>query len=168
MRTTNEIITSILDQHRTGLVSNLGGALAELVWISRHTSEGKLMGQFKLPGQVKSGKNHMQITRTGQHYPLPEWAAWRDRMVWEIRAQGPWRAMSEPLVVHVDYAGVDLKRRDVPGMEDALFHCMERAGVVKDDSLFKECHWWHSLDRENPRVQVRLYALGQETEAPVI
>lgn len=162
MKRPSDIISGLIEQNRTGLVSNLGGALAELVWTSRHTSDGKLLATYKITGQIKSGKNNMQTSRSGKHYPLPAWASWRDEVLWEIKQQGPIKTIEDACSIHIDYAGGDLKRRDVPGMADALFHCLERAGVIKDDSLFRECHWWYSLDRENPRALIRIYALGGE------
>lgn len=100
---------------------------------------------FHLTGQTLSGKNHMQIARNGTHYPLPRWAAWRDEHVLAVRhsasRQVPVGSGSKPfpltglLKATVSLTHADKRKRDVPGMLDALCHVLERAGVVKDDSL---------------------------------
>jgi Holliday junction resolvase RusA-like endonuclease len=87
---------------------------------------------YVLKGQCLSGKNHMQITRTGRHYPLPRWAVWRDAMLTQIHP--PTTPLTELLKISVVFTHADRRRRDVPGMLDALCHVLERAGVVKDDS----------------------------------
>ena len=97
---------------------------------------------FTLTGQCMSGKNGVQTTRTGQHYPKPKWKAWRDEMVQQIRASSRpihgWTvhtSLTVPCKAHVVFRHGDRRRRDVAGMLDALCHVLERAGVVKDDSL---------------------------------
>lgn len=74
----------------------------------------------------------MQITRSGKHYPLPRWAAWRDAMLWQIHR--PKEPLTGWLKAYVVFTHADKRRRDVPGLLDALCHVLERAGVVRDDS----------------------------------
>lgn len=65
--------------------------------------------------------------------------------------------MSTPAKMDVAYYPGDLRRRDVPGMIDALFHCLEHGGFVKDDSLIKDVTWQtFPVDRANPRVNIVL------------
>lgn len=95
---------------------------------------------FILKGQVMSGKNHMQITRTGRHYPTKRWAAWRDLQVQLVLYTYDAHKLTRPLITtpcsaKIVFTHADKRRRDVPGMLDALCHVLERAGVVKDDSL---------------------------------
>ncbi len=111
-----------------------------------------------ISGQLKSGKNHMQIGRNGRHYPLPAWAIWRDGIVLRLRTQRRGMFFDSPCFVNVKYWRSDNRRRDVPGMMDAICHCLERAGIVKDDSLLTNWVWRDmGLDRENPRAEVFIY-----------
>lgn len=61
------------------------------------------------------------------------------------------------LCIEIHYAAGDLRRRDMPGMMDALFHVLERAQVVEDDAQIKEGHWYQlPLDRATPGVRVTI------------
>jgi len=114
--------------------------------------------RFILKGQIPSGKNAMQTTRTGRHYPLKRFVDWRSNVEAQIRQQvGFPKAQEGPCAASFAYFPGDLRRRDVPGMIDALFHVLERFGLVKDDSLIVDVTWkkW-PLDRENPRVIVEI------------
>lgn len=116
--------------------------------------------RFDLPGQLKSGKNGMQVTRSGHHYPKPEWAAWRDSMLLYVRRQYSGPTINAACKMSVEYWAGDKRRRDVPGMADAIFHVLERGNIVRDDSLITDVVWtFRGLDRENPRAVVMLDAL---------
>ena len=111
-------------------------------------------------GQIKSGKNNMRMTRTGKHYPNPEWAKWRNNVLDQIKEQniGQWEKFDAPCRVTVRYWKGDLRRRDVPGMIDALWHCFERSGIVSDDKWFEHVEWipMGIDDNDNPRVEVEI------------
>ena len=122
-----------------------------------------MMLLFTLTGQVLSGKNHMQIGRDGRHYPLPRWAKWRDEMVRQvipftiIKGKRFSYCIEQPCKAHVVFRHGDRRRRDVAGMLDALCHVLERAGVVKDDSLIVD---WDvatsAVIHDKPSVWIRL------------
>ena len=90
-----------------------------------------------IPGQIMGGKNNMLVTRTGRHFPKRSWAQWRDRVVIVVRGQLPadWTPISKPCIMSLTYVPGDRRRRDMPAIVDSIFHCLERAGVVADDSL---------------------------------
>lgn len=114
--------------------------------------------KFVIKGQCKSGKNSMQVARTGRHFPLKSFVDWRSFTELQIREQvGYPEALEGTCKARFWYFPGDLRRRDVPGMIDAIFHVLERLTLVKDDSLIKDVTWttW-PLDRENPRVIVEL------------
>lgn len=97
---------------------------------------------FRVPGQCLSGKNHVQMTRTGRRYPLARWAAWRDEIVRHVQAVmaahgGPF-PVTAPCRCLLIFTHADRRRRDIPGLMDALYHVFERAGLIADDSLFVE------------------------------
>lgn len=116
---------------------------------------------FTIKGQVPSGKNAMQVTRTGRHYPLKRFTDWRTEAEAQVRQQvGFPRPIESPATAIFDYFPGDLRRRDVPGMIDALFHLFERLALIKDDALFKDLVWnTRPIDRLNPRVQVNMSQL---------
>lgn len=113
---------------------------------------------FTILGQCKSGKNRVLITRTGHRYPPKAFAEWRDDVVKQMRsAWGGEEPLNEDVTVSFNYFPGDLRRRDVPGMIDAIFHCFERANVITDDTLFKNVNWnTRQLDRQAPRVEVEI------------
>lgn len=117
-----------------------------------------ILGKYLIVGQIRSGKNHMQIGRDGRHYPLAAWGAWRDRLVWELLAQRKGAAViTEPCRIFVDYVAGDRRRRDVAGMLDALGHCFERAGIIEDDFQLREIgRWTHVLDPKRPGAEIIL------------
>ena len=64
---------------------------------------------------------------------------------------------SEPAGVLVQYWASDRRRRDVPGLADALCHILERAAIVVDDSLLVNWTWeYMGLDREHPRAKITI------------
>lgn len=94
---------------------------------------------LQLAGQCPSGKNAITITRMGHRFPNQRFVDWRfDAMkqlfaqLKEIKAELPF---SFPVEVEVEYTAKDRIRRDVPGIVDALWHLLEKVGVVTDDTF---------------------------------
>lgn len=113
---------------------------------------------FCLLGQMKSGKNHVQITRTGRRYPNKSFAKWRAAMLPMMPK------VAKPFMGRVamicDYVPGDLIRRDAPGMQDAILHLLEKKGLVLDDAQVKEVHWKEfPMDRKRPLCRVTLQDL---------
>jgi len=121
---------------------------------------------FWLQGQCLSGKNNMRVDpRTGRHYPQARWATWRDEAVRQVRtylhglpkADRDMLPLTVPCQCSLTYYHADRRRRDLPGLRDALYHVFERAGVVKDDSLFvAEEGDTGTIRPSEPCVQVRI------------
>ena len=112
------------------------------------------MIEFTILGQVKSDKNHMQITRSGRHYPLPAFAKWRDDVIRQIDHINV-LTFDKPCSIQFSYWKGNLIKRDVPGMIDAIFHVLEKAKFITDDSLFVNVHWLDmGLDKKNPRLKI--------------
>ena len=105
--------------------------------------------------QVRGGKNNMGITRTGRHYPNKKFKEWRDDAVLQVLTH-KFSMITEPCVAEIDYFAGDRRRRDVPAILDALFHVLERAGVVKDDCLIEDLIFKKHYDKENPKVIIKL------------
>ncbi len=116
-----------------------------------------------LPGQCPSGKNSIQTTRTGHRYPKKRFVDWRDAAVLTaVRAipkgtVGPMFRKPAMLAITVHYVPGDGRRRDVPGMLDAIFHVLERAGAVEDDAQIQYVGWVTFLiNRAAPHVSLKL------------
>jgi Holliday junction resolvase RusA-like endonuclease len=107
-------------------------------------------------GQIRGGKNNIIITRTGRRFPNPKWAAWRDAAVMEVQMQLPrgFAAFTQPVNVRLDYVAGDHRRRDNPAIVDAIWHCLEKAGVVSDDVLLWPTESSRSYDKDNPRATI--------------
>lgn len=116
--------------------------------------------KYEIKGKLKSGKNNMGIDpRSGRHFPKREWADWRDEIVaslTEQRLMGRHKTIEKPAKLMVKYFRGDDRRRDISGMLDAIYHCTERAGIIKDDSLFHSISWEGQKDKDNPRVEMEI------------
>lgn len=96
---------------------------------------------IELKGQIRGGKNHVMLTSSGHRYPNRIFAQWRNKAVLEVKQQFFERTFDVPCEVYVDYTPEDNRRRDVPALMDGVWHVLERAGVIKDDTLFKDVTW---------------------------
>lgn len=118
--------------------------------------------KFTILGQVKSGKNNMQVAWVKgrvMHFPLKSFKVWRADTVGQILQQlndcGYHVPYDFPCKTTINYWRSDNRRRDVPGMIDALFHVFEKCGLVRDDSLFEEVHWIpRGMSKDSPRVEI--------------
>jgi len=98
----------------------------------------------------------MGVTRTGRHYAKPTFKRWRDDAVRQIHQQlpFPWTAIAVPCNVRIDYVAEDRRRRDFPAICDALWHALERAGVVTDDTLLWPAQSSRRYDKAAPGVTI--------------
>lgn len=114
-------------------------------------------------GQIPSGKNAIIITRTGHRFPQARFKKWRDDATSQLKHTlvGP-ASYHTPVRMTVSYTPSDLRRRDVPGMLDALCHLLEKTGVVADDALIMEVTWLRGT-LDTPGVAITL----EEDPAPV-
>ena len=95
------------------------------------------MIKFELKSDFKGvGKNNMGVTKTGIHYPKPAFVAWRQSIIKQLPKSYP-RITTADYLWHFSYTPADKRRRDITAILDGLFHCFERANIVKDDSLIK-------------------------------
>ncbi len=111
---------------------------------------------FRINGIIRGGKNNMIVCRNGAHIPKPSWRKWRDDAVNQILDQIPlgFRHIFEPCNVRLDYIAGDQRRRDMPAIIDALFHVLEKAQVVTDDTLIWITESSRSYDKANPGVTI--------------
>lgn len=114
-------------------------------------------------GQVRSGKNSMQVDpRSGRHYAAPLFDRWRNEQVYRIRQQKGQPGILFPkiqvLAFKVDYWPSDRRRRDMPGVMDAVFHVLEAAQIVEDDVQLKHCLGWteHSVEKILSRLEIEI------------
>jgi len=97
-----------------------------------------------LKGQVRGGKNNMGVTRTGIHYPKPEFVLWRANMMAQVESQRPtgFKAIDNA-GFHWDfcYTPSDKRRRDIPALLDAVYHVLERTKIITDDYFIANLHF---------------------------
>ncbi len=101
---------------------------------------------FTFTGQIHGGKNNMRITRNGIHYPDPKFEKWRTAQIYSLLTQKKNYINQLPIIsdkYHWKFLYIpsDNRRRDVPAILDAVFHCLEKAGIVKDDCLIKNIYF---------------------------
>jgi len=98
---------------------------------------------FILTSQTPGGKNAVKMTRTGHRYPNKRFVAWREAVMAELTAQirDGQPQLYRPLALTIEYTPGDNRTRDIPGMQDALFHVLERSGLIANDGLIYDCHW---------------------------
>lgn len=98
--------------------------------------------ELRFEGQVRGGKNHIGITKKGHRFPLKTFANWVRSVRHDIEVQYRLHNFRfpqvKPMKVSILYVPGDRKRRDIPAILDAIFHVMEKAGVVKDDCLLED------------------------------
>lgn len=121
---------------------------------------------LKLSGQIPSGKNAVKITRTGQRYPDNRFKEWRNEALhqWAKQVLGFHQSVknwpiTDPVTLIIDYTPADQRRRDMPGMLDALCHLLEKAEIVKDDAQVIQCTWkTFAPDKERAGVTMTVLA----------
>ena len=98
---------------------------------------------------VRGGKNNMKITRRGIHYPSPEFKKWSQEIIWQLRLHKSHPTINQDNLFYTFYFCPRTKRRkDVPAILDAIFHCLEKAQIVSDDSVIKNILFYTFNDRQ--------------------
>jgi Holliday junction resolvase RusA-like endonuclease len=112
---------------------------------------------YIITGQIRGGKNNITVTRAGRRFPNAQWAKWRDVAVLEVLHQRGLLAMiEEPTSIRLDYFAGDHRRRDMPAIVDAIFHVLEKAGAVKDDTLLWITESTRNFSKANPRAEITI------------
>ena len=98
----------------------------------------------------------MGVTKAGRHYAREPFKIWRNAAVAEIRRQMPsqWIPIAEPCNVRLIYVAGDRRRRDMPAVIDAIWHVLEKAGVVADDTLLWIAHSTREYSAANPHALI--------------
>lgn len=112
---------------------------------------------LSLEGTMVSGKNQTKtVYPHGKAVKIPNqrFKSWRERMHAQLAQQhvSARRAGQFPLMgllsLTIDYWPEDACRRDATGMCDAIFHLLERAQVVQNDSQIKRLHFVEHARRD--------------------
>jgi len=115
--------------------------------------------ELTLPYMV-SGKNSVKTTRTGKRYPTERFVTWRNAALRQIAKQlnGHSHLNNQHVALRCDirYWPNDKRVRDVPGMEDAIYHCLERAGVIANDGQIKHTSFTTEALQDEVRLIVSL------------
>ena len=109
-----------------------------------------------ITGQILGGKNNIVITRTGKRFPKASWAKWRDAKVSEVRKQWKGQPIDSPTNIRLDYFAGDKRRRDMPAIIDSIFHVLEKACVVTDDTHLWVSESFRGYDKANPRAEIKI------------
>ncbi len=117
-----------------------------------------------LTDQIPSGKNSMGIARTGRHYAKPRFASWRSIAAHEIMKQKVKLPLTQhmklpmigDLTVMISYRAFDNVVRDLPGMQDALWHLLTHCGVIENDGQIKGVYWLYPWRTEGPCVELEI------------
>ena len=111
-----------------------------------------------LPYMV-SGKNSVKTTRTGHRYPNERFVKWRSAVLSQLERHALSRVLNNPHVIlrcDIRYWPNDKRTRDVPGMEDALYHCLERAGIIANDGQIKHSSFTTEAMQDEVKLIVSL------------
>src|SRR3990167_7696793 len=114
--------------------------------------------ELTLPYMV-SGKNSVKTTRTGQRYPTKRFDIWRGEVITQMENQCPVSSLANRFLTlrcEIRYWPNDKRTRDVPGMEDALCHCLERAGIIANDGQIKHTSFTTEALQDDVRLIVNL------------
>lgn len=119
--------------------------------------------QLQISGQCPSGKNAVIVTRAGHRFPSARFVAWRqaamDEVIPQIKQLDVVLPITSPVDVIIEYTPKDRIRRDAPGIIDALWHLIEKVGVVSDDTFLAGhgctltfCN--KGVDKKNPGARI--------------
>ncbi len=120
-----------------------------------------------LTAQIPSGKNQIKerfINGRKIRYPNKRFVAWREEAGFEIMQQkAKWPThtkMALPLlgdlVVTISYRTLDKTTRDLPGMQDALWHLLGYLNLIEDDGQIKGVTWEYPWRTEGPCIELQL------------
>lgn len=129
--------------------------------------------QLHISGQCPSGKNAVIVTRGGHRFPNKRFVDWRQLAMDEVFPQlhklDVKLPLQHPVNVSIEYIARDRIRRDKPGIEDALWHLLEKVNVVSDDTFLGgykcESHFYNKgVDKKNAGVTIRIWGDYGNTE----
>lgn len=117
---------------------------------------------FTLTGQMPSGKNQIQqLWRHGKLVKVPNarFENWRWDAGTQLLQQRviPKEPIDKPVKLYCFYIPGDRITRDIPGMQDALYHLLVHCHILKDDGLIYDCDWRRGLLSNKPQIDVALY-----------
>jgi Holliday junction resolvase RusA-like endonuclease len=121
-----------------------------------------------LTDQIPSGKNSMGITQTGRHYAKPRFESWRSIAAYEIlRQKMTWCSslrkclpLKTDVTVTISYRELEPVPakgvRDLPGMQDALWHLLTHTGLLANDGQIKGVLWQYPWRTDGPCIIMEL------------
>lgn len=121
--------------------------------------------EIKLTGQIRgAGKNNYMVVN-GKHIPRKEFLQWREKATWEVLEQvGKLKPITQNNLWWLfEYTPADRRIRDITAIQDALFHLLERCGVVQNDSLIKNLIFkTKEPNKETACVKIIVFELFEE------
>lgn len=106
------------------------------IWVCEDCLVESADANYTITGQCPSGKNAITITRSGVRFPNKRFVKWREDGLSQLREtfKDITKGYTQPVNICVRYWAGDKRRRDVPGIIDALWHLVEKAGIINDDT----------------------------------
>ncbi len=125
---------------------------------------GDAMLKLILTDQIPSGKNAQAVTRTGRHYARPRFASWRSIAAHEVLVQKTKLTVAQhlrlplfgDLTATISYRAFDNVLRDLPGMQDALWHLLTHCNIIENDGQIKGVTWQYPWRTEGPCVEMEI------------
>ncbi len=133
------------------------------------------MAELRLALDLPPSVNHSHVPakrrsrRTGKVYtaqvPSRELKMWRSRAWWAVfkaKVRENWQTIPAgvPVVVELAYFWPDRRRRDTHNRIKATMDLLQAAGVFADDRQALAVETGFAVDRERPRLELRIYAKG--------
>ena len=112
-----------------------------------------------IKGQIVGGKNQILVTRTGARIPSKLFSAFEKDAVWQLKEQWKQNKIEDNFLNwRFIYTPRDHRRRDVTAVLDSVFHCLEKASIVADDSLIQNFTFKTLYsDKENPKMVITIF-----------
>lgn len=136
------------------------------IWECEQCFSEAFSEQYTIPGQCPSGKNAIIVLRNGRRVPGKKFSEWKKWAANYIKPMGP--PATKPIDIRIKYYAGDARRRDITGIEDALWHLLENCKVVADDTFLggagkKALFENQGIDRDNPRVEILIWRRSAKT-----
>lgn len=110
------------------------------------------------------GKNNFGVTRKGIHYPKSGFVKFRNECLSQIYSQKPLKSFLSPVCMRIWYNPPDKRKRDSTAILDALFHILEKAGILKDDSLVEKIDYQKLNGNYNFTFFIEINEISNEYE----
>jgi Holliday junction resolvase RusA-like endonuclease len=119
---------------------------------------------MEILGQPPRKSNSRRITKWGGIIKSDEALQYVQDFILQAQYYGePLGNLNQDLRVDI---AVWYKNRRPDLSIELILDCLEKAGVIKNDRYVREHHVYGFVDKENPRVHIKIYTIGGERTPP--